>query len=307
MSSCKGLRFILTLTLALGWVFTCLGAHDDGQDSVHRDQSYISIYVSIDDLDKFRPGRPKNELLHDLQWRGFGVEAVVWEGKHVMEIAYVFYADPKELQRHKSYTALFVDGKFEKFVRSDSEIWKPGDKMFKVGECSPWLARLMKSPAVSNDVIRKEVMASPAPRKQGPSMCSTLAWLFGASRSPREKREPTAADYQRNAALRHQFTAARLDLGMTEQEVERVLQAKPIESGALKAGTCKVYGSSEVFPILNHFSNVAVIFRNGKAIMIRQVAAGESGQYQAPKGWIDNYREWDAMEGMTYDQMKSRK
>ena len=77
--------------------------------------------------------------------------------------------------------------------------------------------------------------------------------------------------------MREQFRAVRLDIGMTEQEVEAVLKAKPIDSGELRAGTCKEYGGTEMFPIPNHFGNVVVeaMIRGLPVLVTQEVGAAK--------------------------------
>jgi len=268
---------------------------DDQIDRNSVDDSYILVA----DIDKFRPGRAKADVLQDLQWRVGGVETVMFRGHSIMMTSYTFVPDPKDIQRHESFHAIFVDGKFEKFVRWDHETLLPGEKRTKVGECSAWVQRILRSPAVSNDVIREESKSYTGLEKEEPGICYFLARLFGMSE---RRRAPTLEERNRNALLREQLNAARLDIGMTEQEVEAVLKAKHIETGELSSGSCKIYGSKESFPILNHFENVAVIFRDGKAIYITDVAAGESGRWNAPKGWIEYFRDQDAAADSAADK-----
>jgi hypothetical protein len=92
---------------------------------------------------------------------------------------------------------------------------------------------------------------------------------------------PSEKDYLRNAELRDQFNAARLNIGMTESEVQAALKAKPLESGKVEAGDYRIYGSNEsvgdissISGTFRHFSNILVVFREGKAVAISSTPAG---------------------------------
>lgn len=259
-------------------------------------------YISVADLAKFKKGRTKSDVLKDVQWRAGYVRAGKCDGEAVMAVTYTLLADPADLRRHETYHAIFVDGKFEKFIE-----WLPDEmeevpyrgtvwrrpKPTKVGDCR-WLIKASNSPALSIDDLRKQAKSFTAPPESKPDVGLTIAWLL--LRSKVKTRDATAEDYKRNAALRDQFNAARLDTGMTEREVERVLKAKPLESGEFDAGSCKVYGSNESFPIdfELHFANIVVVFREGTAIAIFNFPAGSSGRHDAPKGVIDYLKQQDA-------------
>src|SRR5206468_11819934 len=43
-------------------------------------------HMSVDDLERFRPGRSKKDILNDIQWRAGWVEAYFCEGRSVMTI-----------------------------------------------------------------------------------------------------------------------------------------------------------------------------------------------------------------------------
>ena len=71
---------------------------------------------------------------------------------------------------------------------------------------------------------------------------------------------------------------ARLNVGMTESEVEAVVKAKPIESGNVEAGVYRIYGSNESFNI-----DPSLHFEHPRGISGRQV----DRNIQHPcRGWL---------------------
>jgi hypothetical protein len=99
-------------------------------------------------------------------------------------------------------------------------------------------------------------------------------------------------DFRRNAELRDQFNASRLRIGMTERDVESVLHANPVESGKVEAHSFAIYGSNESFAISHtlHFSNILVLFRDGKASGIysgETVPGGRGWREQLGKLFVD--------------------
>src|SRR5262249_39775010 len=54
-------------------------------------------FLALDDLDKFRPGRRKNEILKDLRWRAGYTVAAKCDGKSITAIAYTIYAEPERV------------------------------------------------------------------------------------------------------------------------------------------------------------------------------------------------------------------
>lgn len=247
-------------------------------------------YLSVNDLGKFRIGRSKSDILSDISWRVGTVNAGLCDGKPVTILDYTLRVDPKDIYKSESFHAIFVNDKFEKFIRWDTGV---EDKPAQVGD-SGRLTRLLTKPSVSLDELQKTAASAATPRKQVDAGL-TMAWLLNLPKQT-SSQNATMKDYQRNAALREQFNPARLTIGMTEQEVGRVLKAKPIETGKLEAGTCNIYGSNDSFPIDVdlYFSNVVVLFKDSKAISIFSFPpSGINGQ-QAPNGGIDYLKREDA-------------
>jgi hypothetical protein len=93
-------------------------------------------------------------------------------------------------------------------------------------------------------------------------------------------------------ALLDQFNAARLNIGMTEAEVQATLKAKPLESGKVEAGNYSVYGSYEAFNVsdwlcYSPFFNILVVYRDGKAIAISSIQSGYDWRQRLEKTLID--------------------
>lgn len=87
------------------------------------------------DIEKFRPERPKIDLLKDIQWRGnFGM-AAAYKGNNTSAIAYKLVSpeEPETKQSEGEWVfAIFVDDKFVKLVRTPKpeakDIEKVADK-----------------------------------------------------------------------------------------------------------------------------------------------------------------------------------
>jgi hypothetical protein len=254
-----------------------------------------SYYLTVGDLDKFQPGQPKSDILKDVQWRAGSVVAADCKGKRVTAITYDLLADGPESHREEFVHAVFVDDKFVKFIR-----WLPGEqipkgqnrpKRTKIGDYCGWLIRAMDSECVSVEDLKKEVKSMTAPPEQhvDPGLTAAYLLLRAIGAAPGPDAPASEKDYLRNAALRDQFNAARLNIGMTEMEVEAALKAKPLESGKVEAGLYKIYGSNESFNIdaWLHFSNILVVVREGKAIAISSTPAGYGWRRRLGEATID--------------------
>jgi hypothetical protein len=249
-------------------------------------------FLTVADLEKFRPGRLKSDLLNDVRWRADSVTAADCEGKSITSIYYTLLADGSESNRSEGLQAMFAGDKFEKLIR-----WLPytGPNPMKAGDCCGWLTQAMKSEAVSIADLKKEMKSITAPSEHiDPGLTAVYLAMRVLRIMPGPGAPPSEKDYLRNAALRDQFNAARLNIGMTESEVEAVLKAKPLESGKVEAGDYRIYGSNEsvghissisgAFP---HFSNVLVVFRQGTAIAIESVPAGIDWRRKITEAFAD--------------------
>ena len=114
--------------------------------------------LTIADLDKFQAGRPKNEILSDLKWRGACTSAGDCAGKRIFVIDYSPVADGPERYQGDSVQAVFIDEKFEKFIK-----WLPGEsenegtpqqrlKPTKVGDNCGWLTRAINTEAGASKI-----------------------------------------------------------------------------------------------------------------------------------------------------------
>ena len=290
---------ILTLMLAsLG----CAKAGDKNpgaRQTRGRDKSNLSKKLSslnsahqgllVADLDQFRPGRPKGDILTDVNWRGHFYMAAEHRGKTVCATIYELSPAGPNDKGGVWVWAIFVDDTFVKFVKEPATL--PGDmetvdhrgtpwsrpKAFKAGD-TRFLIRAVDGNAVTSADLKKEVESLPAPREQhvDPGLAAAYLLLRAIGAAPGPDPLATEKDYLRNAELRDQFNAARLKIGMTQPEVETVLKARPLESGKVEAGPYSIYGSNESFNIDTwlHFSNILVIFREEKTIVISSISAG---------------------------------
>ncbi len=262
-----------------------------------------SWYLTAGDLDKFQPGRAMDELLDDVQWRGHLYMTAKPRGQSVSWLTYeLLSGDPNE-ENGVWVGAIFVDGKFVKFVNQpprlpeDEEVavtsrgqpWRR-PKPLKAGD-TRFLVRAMDSEAVSIADLKQEVESKGPPPKQrvDPGLTAAFLVLKAMGAVPGPSPPATDQDFERNAALRDQFNAARLRVGMTEAEVEAVLHDQPLEAGEVDAGHYQIYGSYEAFNIKMwlHFSNILVIFREGKAIAISNVSAGNDWRLKLGQATAD--------------------
>jgi hypothetical protein len=240
-----------------------------------------------DDVEKFRPGRPTDEILNDVQWRGNFEMACRREGRSTSAISYELFTDDLAGDGGEVVWAIFVDDKFQKFVEwpkpGMETVEKKGSRYsqfikIKIGEF-PRLVRADATKALNIPELAKQVAARPATPSHT-DFGLAIAWLIAGH----GKGKASEADYKRNAALRDQFNASRLKIGLTEPEVEAIFRAKPLRSGEVQAGRFGIYGSNEMFDIVFslHYSNVLVLFNEGKVIGIYsgESALGGQGWYQ---------------------------
>ncbi len=264
---------------------------DTPLDSAH-------YYLAVADLDKFQPGRSRRDVLNDLHWRAGSVEMADCKGRAICAITYNLLLDGGGNEESPIWLhAIFVNNKFVKFIHwlSDTEEVPYGKttasrpRRLRVGDCH-WLSRTVEAKPVSIEDLRREAKTTSMPPKHT-DYGLTIAWLLlrPAFRNDTVKKPPSVDDYKRNAALRDQFNAARLDIGMTELQVESIFKTKPLEQGKVGAGLYKFYGSNESFNIDGwlHFSNVLVVFREGKATVVQSIRAGQEWRRNLSETFID--------------------
>lgn len=246
------------------------------------------------DLDHFRPGRPMIDIMAEIQWRGNFEQAVELGSGSLTAISYTLL--PLDSRRGKGgevVWAIFRDEKFEKFVA-----WPKWDMELVEHEGNRWsrarpirlgdFLRLLnadQSEALDVADVEAEVKLRPdPPHHVDPSL--TIVWLLlspaiqGAS----------AEDYARNAALRDQFNAARLAIGMSEAEVASAMPALPLHTGVVDGRRYKIYGSRETFDIRYpvHYANILVLFERGRAtgIYSGESAPGGSDGLAEMQDWF---------------------
>jgi hypothetical protein len=261
-----------------------------------------SHYLTIGDLDKFQPGRSKSGILKDVQWRGEFNMATEYKGKVVSAIIFELVPDDSRSKGGVWIWAIFVDDKFVKFVEPPPSL--PGDMEVVNVHGTPWsrvkpltagdnrfLVRALDGKPVLAAELTKEVksLAAPPHRRIDPGLTVAYLLLRAMGAAPAPDAPASEQDYLKNAALRDQFNAARLDIGMTEREVGATLKAQSLESGQVGAGSYRIYGSNESFNINDwlHFSNVLVVSRDGKAIVISSVPAGYNWRQKLRKATVD--------------------
>jgi hypothetical protein len=224
----------------------------------------------------------QSEILADIQWKGNFGRAVEHNGSHVCAIAYQLFSDNVTGQGAGYVYAVFIDDKFAKFVRPPPP--RPEDMEVVDVEGTPssrprprrlddlsQFVRIHEADPADLAALEKEVKARPdAPSSIDPGL--TIAFvLMGGLRF-----KATEQQHGRNAKLRDQFNAGRLQIGMSVEEVEKTLRSKAIFSGITGSDDLRVYGSNEWFNIYDtiHFTNVLVLFRDNKARLICSAPPG---------------------------------
>lgn len=205
--------------------------------------------------------------------------ATEYKGENVSAISYGLSWGP-----HGDIWAIFVDGKFQKFVPWPE--WWRDEPTLKVGDFRPLIQAFESEPLKISDLKVTDKEEPEPPTQTDPGL--TAAWLL-------LRKDVEAAhqrDLKRNVALRDQFNAARLDIGMTVPEVESVLKARPIEAGEIEAGSFRIYGSTESLDVMEalHYSNVLVLFEEGRVSGIysgSMVRGGKHGLEQMREWFVD--------------------
>lgn len=239
---------------------------NDGKQA-KSEQLSANYLLGPEDYAIFRPGRLKKDILNDLQWWGNFLGTTQYEGKTVSAICYGLFGGPMSKQGIAVW-AIFVDDKFEKFVRQPE--W---EMPRKIGEYRR-LIRAAKSKPVTIADLEREQEAKPPPRSGFDPGLTAVLLIARASIEARMKKER-----KKNAKLRDQFNASRLEIGMSEDEVASVFQMKPLEMGDVEAGSFKIYGSTEYVETVSYLSyaNVLVVFDKGKLTGAQWVPGDKNG------------------------------
>ncbi len=242
-----------------------------------------SCLLAPADYAKFSPGKSKKEILQDLQWRGNFEMSTRHDGHDICAIDYGinggFLSD-----NDADVWAIFIDGKFEKFVEPPAWDKAWDNTKLKIGNFD-WLIRATESPSVNLVELEKKLKSDHVPSHVDPGL-TAVAVALAPALAVRQQNEMA-----KNADLRNQFNAARLELGMNENEIQTVLGSKAIKSGDLASGNYKVYGSRESIDLTKnyHFSNVLVIFSDDKVSGIYSgslLPGGDAGLVHVADGYI---------------------
>ncbi len=216
------------------------------------EQLSVSDLLRPEDYAAFRLGRPMVDVLNDVQWRGDFDFATEYKGRKYVQISFGVRGGGRD-SGGGDIIAIFADGRFEKFVK-----WPEGGDKIRIGEFAV-LARAVEGAPIEIRDFENDLKKDAVPRRSfDPGLTLAALLLFpavNAAEAPRRKR---------NAELRDQFNAARLGLGMTERQVQSVLKAKPLYSGSVKAGPIQIYGSKESLGVFPHYSNILLLFKDGK-------------------------------------------
>ncbi|HUG94344.1 MAG TPA: hypothetical protein VML55_26170, partial [Planctomycetaceae bacterium] len=226
-------------------------------------------------------GRSMDDILNDIQWRGNCEMTTEYNGKSITAISYSVVRRDGGIG--DSIWAIFVDGRFQKFVPWPE--W--GDRRtLKVGDFFLLIQAFQSEPLNISDLGEAKKAELEPPEQIDPGL--TAVWLLLRKGVEAAQRR----DLKRNAELRDQFNASRLSIGMTVSEVESVLKAKPMEAGAIEAGSFRIYGSTESLdaPEILHYSNILVLFQEGTVSGIysgSMVRGGKHGLEQMREWFVD--------------------
>jgi hypothetical protein len=147
-------------------------------------QESANDYLTIGDIDKFRPGRLKDEILKDVQWRASSAMAAECKGQRIFALDYSLVSNGPDRYYGDVVVAIFEDNKFVKFVK-----WRTG-KTKENGELTrcDWLLRALKAEALSREDLQEDItsITPPPPRACGPRIDSCLACLATTAASPCE-------------------------------------------------------------------------------------------------------------------------
>ncbi|WP_231742831.1 hypothetical protein [Polystyrenella longa] len=241
------------------------------------------------DFKHFQAGRPKREILEDVQWRGDFIISTEHDEEAVAIISYglcreslltteVVENTPHEIE--ESLWAIFVADRFVKFILPP----KGDGKQQEVNDFS-WYLQSLKFEPVELAAMQKEVMSRPeTPSQTDPGLTAAFLILKGAGAVPHQ------ANYEKNRELRNQFNAARLEIGMNMAEVESIFgQEKPLKSGELESGPFRIYGSNESFNTIYplHFSNILVLYQQGKVSGVYSLNPGADWYQQLQHRFSD--------------------
>ncbi|HVS09439.1 MAG TPA: hypothetical protein VMS76_06145, partial [Planctomycetota bacterium] len=278
---------LVWLSIAAGLMALLAGCGDSSEEKPKKDPVPASKndFLTPADIEYFHPGRSKSDVLRDVQWRGNFQSATTYESQSVYTMTFMVAPEEEpDAVAEERLLAVFIDDEFSKFVemqyaREDElvERYNPAYqqhmkylKPMNMADCR-FLIRAVESPAVDMIEWAKNVMKEPPARKHIDWGLTAVFVVLKPALDAKWAREGRI-----NLALRDQFNAARLSIGMTEQEVESVFGAKPLESGKAGASIYKIYGSNESFDLRAplHFANVLVLFDEGKVNVIHGVPAG---------------------------------
>ena len=267
-----------------------LQKNNKNTERINRNQKWDFFILLPADYKKFRPGRSKDDILEDIHWKGSFVEAASYKGKSITVIDFGLFGSPFD-NSGTIVWSVFVDEKFHKFVRYPDWDSKWDSEKKKIGD-HRMLIKAFKSEPVTIAELKKEMKENPPPSSIDWGL--TMVWLSlrkGVLEADAKREKSMENIYKKNSKLRDQFNASRLKIGMTENEVEKVLKAKPIQKGKVKAGTFKFYGSTETLDLNSYllYSNILVVFEKGKVIGIYNIGGGEKGLEDARKWWSSDF------------------
>lgn len=284
--------FILTLMLLLLCPCGRRKADAQGDDGIQpakamneiseREWPSAHYFLSVSGAKEFREGRPKIDILADINWVGNFQMAGPRNDGSACVISYDLFSKGVGSEGGEVVFAVFVNDRFVEFVK-----WYPAEmdhvpygkttrsvpKPIDIGDVR-WLNRAVEAKAVRIAELEKEFTARPpVPDQIDPGLTIAYLLLRATGKAPGPD---DLGDYKTNAQLRNQFNAARLAIGMSEVEVEEVFKAKPLETFQVEAGSVSIYGSGEQVDVdfVIAYSNVLVLFKQGKASAIYAIEGG---------------------------------
>lgn len=285
--SCKNSWSTIELELAY-WLPSQVANAPRRDNTAYGQADMCSVHNELNagDLAVFQKGRAMRDVLRDVQWRGALVGACEDAGRSVFAIHYELLREGDAAGYGIVCDAIFVDERFTRFVRTEDPIElgiavrDPAGVRFSIpkrrrlDDCR-WLVRHANKEQIGIDDILKQPSAVVEEHQHWNMEFETLR-----------------ACEKRNVQLRDQFNAARLSIGMRPADVRATFRATPLDSGTSDSGAYEIYGSNEFLnirePPLNGYSNVLVLYRDGKASVILPVLVGHGLDYE----WRESLGEW---------------
>lgn len=223
-------------------------------------QNSADDQLSAADFPVFQKGKSIADIQQQLRWRGRLNLSARRDGVPISAVDFGI-AGGFLSKQGKNVWAILIDDKFEKFVD-----WPDASPSRQVDDFSYLFAAADAAPLdVAAEEKKRLAIFVPGSDNVDPGLTAVVLIFSGPLlvRGSRDKKV--------NLPLRDQFNAQRLRLGMTVEECERILRAKPLAKGRYPAGTVLIYGSEidvDLGQSIN-YSNILLLVKDGRIEGIR--------------------------------------